>query len=76
MANDFPFTINLLTVIRFICCETKRIHEASERKNRKAWHKDETDSQVWLDEPSIKVMEILIIFFESIHTGHFDLGSE
>ena len=46
------------------------------KKNRKAWHKDETDSQVWLDEPSIKVMEILIIFFESIHTGHFDLGSE
>ena len=50
----------------------KRIDKAREGKNRKACYKDETDSQVGLDEPPIKVMEILIIFFESIHREHFD----
>tara|TARA_A100001388_G_scaffold266724_1_gene240082 strand:+ start:1979 stop:2209 length:231 start_codon:yes stop_codon:yes gene_type:complete len=76
LAKDFPLTVDLLTAIGLIRCVTKRIYEACEGKNRKAWYEDETDSQVWLDEPPTKVMKILIIFFEPIHIDHFDLGAK
>jgi hypothetical protein len=68
--------MDLLAVIRFICSVTQRIHEASERKNSETRDKDKTNTQVRLDEPSIKVMEILIIFFKSMHTDHFNLDSK
>tara|TARA_B100000674_G_C37145850_1_gene604260 strand:- start:228 stop:386 length:159 start_codon:yes stop_codon:yes gene_type:complete len=37
-AKDFPLTVDLLAVIRFISGVTQRVCEASEGKNGEAWN--------------------------------------